>query len=402
MNNLIIKNILYASCLSSKHKYEKLFKDSIIKPGQQVQKYHRLITEGMASGNNVKMKILTSLPITRANCNRVFINEHCEIENKIEYNYLPIVNIPLLKNILVFIESFIYTFFFCIKNRNVIMIGDILNISVSAGALFATKLAGVKSVGIVTDLPLYLSNNGKSMTVKINNYIMHRFSSYIFLTEQMNLHINKKNKPYIVIEGLVDINMVNLENKITSKYENKICIYAGGIQKIYGIDYLVNAFIEANVHNSELHIFGDGDFEDELKRICEVNDKIKYFGVKLNDYVVNEQLMASLLINPRPTNVDFTKYSFPSKNMEYMASGTPTLTTKLPGMPEEYNEYVFLIEEETVDGLTQALKDLLSKSKEELHEKGRRAKEFVLSKKNNIVQAKKILDLVNKIMTGKE
>ena len=34
-----------------------------------------------------------------------------------------------------------------------------------------------------------------------------------------------------------------------------------------------------------------------------------------NDRVVEEQLRATLLVNPRPTTEAFTKYSFPSKNM---------------------------------------------------------------------------------------
>ena len=58
---------------------------------------------------------------------------------------------------------------------------------------------------------------------------------------------------------------------------------------------------------------------------------------------VAEELKATLLVNPRPTTEEFTIYSFPSKNMEYMASGTPLLTTKLPGMPEEYHQYVLAI-----------------------------------------------------------
>ena len=34
-----------------------------------------------------------------------------------------------------------------------------------------------------------------------------------------------------------------------------------------------------------------------------------------NDRVVEEQLRATLLVNPRPTAEAFTKYSFPSRNM---------------------------------------------------------------------------------------
>ena len=82
--------------------------------------------------------------------------------------------------------------------------------------------------------------------------------------------------------------------------------------------------------------------------------------------------------------------------MEYMASGTPVLTTKLPGMPEEYNDYVYLLEEETEEGVAEALRDILARPKEELHQKGLAAKKFVMEEKNNCVQAKKVLEMVER------
>ena len=102
-----------------------------------------------------------------------------------------------------------------------------------------------------------------------------------------------------------------------------------------------------------------GDFEEELKEICQEHTDIKYFGIVSNDIVVKEQLKATLLVNLRPTNEEYTKYSFPLKNMEYMVSSTPVLTSNLPGMPEEYKKYVYLIEAELVEGLTSTLRVIL-------------------------------------------
>ena len=113
-----------------------------------------------------------------------------------------------------------------------------------------------------------------------------------------------------------------------------------------------------------------------------------------NSEIVKAELKATLLVNPRPTNEDYTKYSFPSKNMEYMASGTPVLTTKLPGMPKEYNDFVYLIDEETTYGICKVLKEVLTLSSEQLHRKGTEAKAFVMEQKNNCVQAKKVLDMI--------
>ena len=77
--------------------------------------------------------------------------------------------------------------------------------------------------------------------------------------------------------------------------------------------------------------------------------------------------------------------------MEYMASGTPALMTRLPGMPEEYLEYVYILEDESIDGMAEKMKEILNLSKEENMEKGRKAKEYVLKKKSNINQAERVM-----------
>ena len=119
-------------------------------------------------------------------------------------------------------------------------------------------------------------------------------------------------------------------------------------------------------------------------------------GVAPNSDIVKAELKATLLVNPRPTNEEYTKYSFPSKNMEYMASGTPVLTTELPGMPEDHKPYVFFIKDETADGIAETLRNVLEKTPEQLHSFGLSAKDFILKEKNNISQAKKVLDFIDK------
>ena len=213
----------------------------------------------------------------------------------------------------------------------------------------------------------------------------------------MNDKINLKNKPFIVMEGLVDSNMQLLSNTLNNKYTKKVCIYAGGIYEKYGVKLLVDAFKNLNIKDAELHLYGTGDLEKYLASIK--NNKIKYYGVVENKKIVEEEIKATLLINPRFTKEEYTKYSFPSKNMEYMVSGTPILTTKLPGMPNEYIPYVYLFENETLEGYQKSLEQILKKPQQELFEKGKEAKEFMLKNKNNKKQASRIIYFINNTVT---
>ena len=210
------------------------------------------------------------------------------------------------------------------------------------------------------------------------------------LSEQMKKRLNPK-KPAIVLEGHVDSDLKMAVNSIEGKYPQKVCLYAGSLHRKNGIEKLVKAFSAADIKGAELHIYGDGDYAEELK--ASNNKHVKYFGKAPNSIVVDEEVKATLLINPRPTDAEFTKYSFPSKNLEYMASGTPLLTTRLPGMPKEHFEYVYLFDDETVEGMSRTLKEVLSKPERELHQKGMDAKQYVMEGKTEKAQAKKILEM---------
>ena len=150
----------------------------------------------------------------------------------------------------------------------------------------------------------------------------------------------------------------------------------------------------ADLKDTQLHIYGPGDYVEQLKSVAREDDRVVYGGMLMNTEIVEKEQQATLLVNPRPTHEEFVKYSFPSKTMEYMASGTPVLTTVLPGMPLEYHPYVFLLEDETPGGIAAKLQEVLELSDETLFQKGCEARRFVLEEKNNIIQAKKILDML--------
>ena len=78
-----------------------------------------------------------------------------------------------------------------------------------------------------------------------------------------------------------------------------------------------------------------------------------------------------------------------------MVSGTPVLTTMLPGMPKEYYPYVYLFDSgETTEGYLKVLNNVLSKPLDELREKGMTARNWVLNNKNHIIQTARIVDMI--------
>ena len=361
---------------------------------QQAQKYNQLLMEGLVC-NGVHVQAVSSRPVNRAVSSKWLFAGKREQEAGIDYYYVPFVNFPILRNLSVFFAALNYLLFSRDQDDERVVVCDALNIAASSAAVLAAKILRITCVGIITDVPCHRPDSERPpKRERFNLWLMKQFDRYLLLTEQMNQLVNPKGKPYIVMEGHVDTKMAHRDNRLEDKARKKVCLYAGSLRRVYGIENLVLGFIAANVPDSELRIYGNGDFEKRLEELAAQYPSVKYLGVVPNEQIIDEEIKATLLINPRPTVAEYTKYSFPSKNMEYMATGTPVLTTCLPGMPDEYKQYVYLLEDESETGICEALRKILIKDVAELHEKGKLAKEFVLSTKNNAQQARNLLSII--------
>ena len=384
-------NILFSSVLCSNRLLDYIFKNAKIKPLYSVQKFSRLIAEGLVK-NGATVDTMTSIPATRTTIDKTILIEKSETENGINYHYAPVINLPFIKNIIVSAYSFFFTLIWCIRNRKGAVICDILQVSTCIGSLLAAKLSRNQTITIITDIPGYSGMSEKSISKKIIMKYINSFDKYILLTEQMNELINTKRRPYIVMEGIVDHNMKTAQRQDNDK---KILIYAGGLYEKYGIKMLIDAFMECKKDNlTELHLYGAGDMVDYIKECSKIDNNIIFHGSRPNDEIVEAELSAYLLINPRPSSEPLTKYSFPSKNMEYMVSGTPVVTTQLPGMPKEYDRYVYIFKDETTEGFRETLQQLFELPTDSLRQKGLEAQKFVLEKKNNIIQTTRIIQFI--------
>ncbi len=384
-------HILYAVTTCSDAAYRRLFDQVAVKPAFQAQKYHRLLLEGLAA--HTQVDVIANPPVNRQVLSRGFVRMPREQEGGAVYHNLPAVRNPLVKALVVGFGTFFQVLFRADRDSAVVVDG--LNRVTALAALAAARLRRRPCIGIVTDLPEMLSGSG--MSIRLSQFVIRHCTGYVFLTQAMNDRLNPDGKPYVILEGHADIAMGQVSPSLEEKHKPRVCLYAGGVSRDYGLAELVEGFRLANLPDTQLHIYGPGDYVPELEQIARQDSRIVYGGMLLSSQVVQREREATLLVNPRPTGEEFVKYSFPSKTMEYMASGTPVLTTDLPGMPPEYHDYVYRIFREDAPGIAQALTQVLCHSDRELLEKGQAARDFVLREKNNVTQAKKILDLLERM-----
>lgn len=268
--------------------------------------------------------------------------------------------------------------------------------------LLALKYVGLpikKSCLIVPDLPEHMSGNrswiyrtAKLVDRWIIDFCIKKIDSFTLLSPYMIEGLVIENKPWVQVEGLYQ----SYESKaVFPKEENKTILYTGGISARYGVFDLVEAFTRIPNDDYILWLCGRCDDMDIMNDYLRKDCRIKYFGRVDKDKVVELQSRATLLVNPRHSGEEFTKYSFPSKTMEYLASGTPTVMCRLPAMPDEYLPHVFIFEDESIDGYTNKMISICSKPAEDLKLFGEEASKFILENKNEVIQAKKVVNILN-------
>lgn len=258
----------------------------------------------------------------------------------------------------------------------------------------------VKFVLIVPDLPQYQGERKYYiqellLRKRLRDYETYykSFDGFILLTKYMKERIPVDEKPWIVIEGM--FNFKDDRETIIRNHKEKIIFYSGTLDGRYGITNLVEAFVKTTDPNYRLVLCGTGNKADFIKEKATIDNRIIFYGLLPRAQVLKKQRDAALLVNPRTPEGEFTKYSFPSKTMEYLASGVPTLIYRLPGISEEYYDHCFTINELGVDALSRKIDEILNIDNDELYEKGNKAKEFIREFKNPYKQCEKVLGLIS-------
>lgn len=219
---------------------------------------------------------------------------------------------------------------------------------------------------------------------------------FILLTKQMAQKL-ELTAPFMVMEGIATADGTPCDETLSEKYKNeKYILYSGTLNYKFGIKVLLDAFRKIEDENIKLVICGFGEAEELIKEIQREDKRVELLGRLDRAQVLALQKNATVLVNPRQNNEEFTKYSFPSKNLEYLSSGVPVVAYKLDGIPDEYDEYITYPEDESEDALSREIIKILNMPEAERIALGKKAKDFVLLNKNKVVQAQRIIEFLSR------
>lgn len=401
--------VAFLCCIYEKHLADYILRNESSFPQVAANNLGWLFANGLKHYYGDRLNIFSVLAVSGyPRFRKMFINPVPSPDRRMIY--VKYLNIPILKHAYISLSALgsLVPWAFTKSPGKKVLIVYSMSVPFPFTAWIMSKLFGVKIVLIAPDLPEYMrigvpTSRLLRVALAINKtqlyYFSKAFDGYVFLTKYMAEKFRLSTERFTVIEGCVPENNMQHDIVAAKKEGNKrIVYYAGNLNEAYGVKLLLEAFQKLPDPSYRLWLCGRGTLLDAIEAACRNDPRITYYGVVSHQEAIALSLQATALINPRTSTGEFTKYSFPSKVLEYMNSGRPVIMCRLPGMPEEYYQYVYMIDNESSDGFAKTIDYVLSRDDAELEERGNAAKEFVRKYKNSTYQTGKLFDLIRTIV----
>ena len=254
----------------------------------------------------------------------------------------------------------------------------------------------------VPDLPDYMNLNADrsrlyDMAKAVDNRKMRRHmacvDSFVLLTEPMAECLPVGDRPRAVIEGILDRERLEEPPAPAGGSDLKYIVYTGKMNEKFGLLRLAEGFSLLPDEHLRLVLCGSGECLEALRVAAGKDPRIRVLGQVPPSEAAAWQRRAAVLVNPRPDNEAYTKYSFPSKNVEYLLTGKPVAAFQLAGMPPRYREFLYEIGADTPEEMAKALSAALKASPGQTQRKHRAFVEYARGHLTSEGIARRILEM---------
>ena len=171
--------------------------------------------------------------------------------------------------------------------------------------------------------------------------------------------------------------------------------FAGSLDAVNCIDFLLDTMDHLPA-GFRLLVAGDGILAGKVRERAARDPRVDYRGLLDFSGVRALYAEADALLCIRRTG-GVREYYFPSKLMEYLASGVPVVATALGHVAEEYGDGLVLLREETPPALAALLGELAATPAAEREALGRRGRDLVLRGKTWEAQGRKLAAFLRRV-----
>lgn len=406
-------NLLFIGQFYPKGIIDRIVEDTRGKVGFSNHNFEMSLIGGFAGLKDVNLRVLTA-PMVYSyphNNRNAFVRKTNYVEDNYPVHSIGFCNIAVLNR---FSEHLALTK--AIRKEIKAFGGDELTIVVNTPSLILSsslfkalsqiKYKRIRTVLIVPDVPECMVEMSGKMTLKNrlvrllnkrNARLSQRYDKYVYLTEAMNDYYHAAADDYIVMEGLTDDQCATDDKAVTTnkRPDKEIILYTGTLHRIFGVMNLLEAFEQGNFEDAELWICGSGEVSDEIAARAAANPRIRFFGLVDSGKARELQAQATVLANPRSAEGRYTRYSFPSKTIEYLLAGKTVLMNRLPGVPDEYDKYVHYPANESTKAWIDKLREIFTMNPTERAARDAAGRQFILDNKTARIQCARIATCAN-------
>lgn len=208
---------------------------------------------------------------------------------------------------------------------------------------FLAKKRGKKSIVILADYSEEESytSAAKKLYAKLQRFSMRRFDLVVGLSGNIQGMLKKRQK-FLLMEGGIDRKLYDSFSSYKPHAEGQplTLMYSGLLNHVTGVDLLLEAMKQVKRRDIRLIISGRGELEKEIQAAAETDDRIRFLGYLAYDEYVRQLQDADILLNPRNMELPENRNNFPSKILDYLATGKPVISTRFAGW-EKFEEAIF-------------------------------------------------------------
>lgn len=176
-------------------------------------------------------------------------------------------------------------------------------------------------------------------------------------------------------------------------------VLSGTLADFNGVDLV----LEAMPHlppDVELLVAGTGPLLPAVRAYADTDRRVRYVGYLEFHEVLDLYRAADLLLNIRITRRLDTRYFFPSKLMELLASGTPVLSTCTGHVADEYGHVLYLLHDESPAALASRIREIATIPDADRRALGDGAQAFMFAEKTWTRQAERFARFLRREVAG--
>lgn len=362
-------NIIYVTTAMNKGDFKNYLSSWKKSLNPSNQNFHEKMIRALALTN--KVDVISLRPFSKKMCEEKYLKAKVNTFKNINYYYFKVERNKLFRPFSYSLQM--NKLLSKLNKENSIIIADTINPQTIRLANQIKKKTKLPLIGICTDSPSNISNTRRSYTT----YLLAKsknLDGYICLTKGLNDLFNKFNKPNLIIEGIVEDYFVKNEKSLIN--DKPYFFFGGALLAKYGVYNLIEGFKKLNRFDISLLIAGHHENPAKLLEESKGYD-IKFLGLLPVNEVMNYESFALANINPRPFSEDLDRYSIPSKTLEYLSSGRPTISIKNSKLQKYFLDDVIWLKDNDPLDIKKALESVLNLSEEQRKDFGRQAKDKV-------------------------